>query len=297
MINDINSREIKPKRVVVIGSNGFIGSGVVKKLKREKVETVALSRVDVDLLEPFAWKSLLEIFKPTDSVVAAAAVAPVKELKDLKDNIIIMENLSKAVKESKVNYLVNVGSDAVFGDDEKILNESSSKSPGSLHGLMHLMREQVFDALDCSVGTIRPTLVYGKNDPHDGYGPNKFARQIKKGKAIHVFGEGEELRDHIYVEDVISIIIQMLYRKSVGSVNAVTGEVFSFREIAELLQTIIGKKVGISSVPRKSEMPHQGFRKFNNELLVSHFKKVKLTKISKGLRSLKNIRERRSVGN
>ena len=37
----------------------------------------------------------------------------------------------------------------------------------------------------------------------------------KKGKAIHVFGEGEELRDHIYVEDVVSIIIQMLYRKSV----------------------------------------------------------------------------------
>ena len=30
-----------------------------------------------------------------------------------------MENLSKAVKESKVNYLVNVGSDAVFGDDER----------------------------------------------------------------------------------------------------------------------------------------------------------------------------------
>ena len=64
MIKDINSREIKPKRVVVIGSNGFIGSGVVKKLKREKVETVALSRVDVDLLEPFAWKSLLEILSP-----------------------------------------------------------------------------------------------------------------------------------------------------------------------------------------------------------------------------------------
>ena len=294
MIRDINSKEIKPKRVVVIGSNGFIGSGVVKKLRREKVDTVPLSRTDVDLLDAKAWKTLLKIFNPSDLVVAAAAVAPVKDLAGLRKNIIIMENLSKAIRDSKVKYVLNVGSDAVFGDDEKVLTESSIKSPNSLHGIMHLMREQIFNSLECNVGTIRPTLVYGENDPHDGYGPNKFARKIKKGEPVELFGKGEELRDHIYIKDVVSIITQMLYRKSVGSINAVTGQLLSFKEIAELLQEVIGNKVGMCSLPRISDIPHDGFRKFNNELLAKHFKNVRLTKAKTGFKNLKGIKEIKS---
>ena len=48
---------------------------------------------------------------------------------------------------------------------------------------------------------VRPTLVYGEGDPHNGYGPNRFIKLIKK-KPIELFGRGEELRDHVWINDV-----------------------------------------------------------------------------------------------
>ena len=41
---------------------------------------------------------------------------------------------------------------------------------------------------------IRPTLVHGLDDPHNGYGPNRFRRLAATGREIVLFGEGEERR-------------------------------------------------------------------------------------------------------
>ena len=53
---------------------------------------------------------------------------------------------------------------------------------------------------------LRPTLIYGANDPHNGYGPNRFRRQAAKGETITLFGEGEEKRDHVPVDDVAALV-------------------------------------------------------------------------------------------
>jgi len=41
---------------------------------------------------------------------------------------------------------------------------------------------------------LRPTLVYGAGDPHNGYGPNRFRRLASANQPIVLFGEGEERR-------------------------------------------------------------------------------------------------------
>ena len=38
------------------------------------------------------------------------------------------------------------------------------------------MRENILKLLNIKLCIVRPTLVYGANDPHNGYGPNKFIR-------------------------------------------------------------------------------------------------------------------------
>ena len=57
---------------------------------------------------------------------------------------------------------------------------------------------------------MRPTLIYGKKDPHNGYGPNKFLRKISSNQNIDLFGKGEERRDHVYIEDVVEVILLCL---------------------------------------------------------------------------------------
>ena len=64
---------------------------------------------------------------------------------------------------------------------QKKITENSLIAPNSLHGQMHLIRENYLtDIFQEKMCIIRPTLVFGPNDPHNGYGPNKFIRDIKK---------------------------------------------------------------------------------------------------------------------
>ena len=57
---------------------------------------------------------------------------------------------------------------------------------------------------------LRPTLIYGTDDPHNSYGPNSFYRLATKNEDIVLYGEGEELRDHVHIDDVSTLAYMML---------------------------------------------------------------------------------------
>ena len=63
-------------------------------------------------------------------------------------------------------------------------------------------------------------------------------------------------------EDVAELIVQVLLRRSTGVLNVASGEVRSFREIAELAVRLSGKPVPIRGTPRSGPMPHNGYRPF-----------------------------------
>src|SRR5207245_90334 len=110
---------------------------------------------------------------------------------------------------------------------------------------------------------LRPSLLYGARDPHSGYGPNKFRRLAEKGEPIVLFGEGEERRDHVFIDDLAELVARVVYRRSTGTLNIATGEVVSFGEIAEKVVALSGKPVEIKGSPRSGPMPHNGYRPFD----------------------------------
>ena len=57
-------------------------------------------------------------------------------------------------------------------------------------------------------------------------------RQTKKGEDIFLFGEGEERRDHVWIQDVADLTCRVLCHQSVGVLNIATGSVVSFCESA-----------------------------------------------------------------
>ena len=162
----------------------------------------------------------------------------------------------------------------------KIINEDTVKTPISMHGNMHLLRENVLKNLfQEKLCILRPTLIYGVEDPHDGYGPNKFLRKIKKNENIELFGKGEEKRDHIHIDDVIKVIKFCLQKNLIGSLNIVSGRIVSFLNIAK---TCIKKNKNskIVFLPRNGPMPHNGYRKFDIKKLKSILNVKKFTDLN-----------------
>lgn len=259
-----------PERVVILGAAGFVGGAVANRLSADGVPVLSLGRTDLDLLDSDAAAHLAGLLRPTDALLMASARAPCRTPAMMVDNIRMMGAVCQALDAIGSDgagpaHLVYISSDAVYADSSGPLTERSPAAPDSLHGAMHLAREQMLKAAyGGPLAILRPSLLYGLADPHDGYGPNRFRRLALAGADIVLFGEGEERRDHVLIDDAADLVTGVLYRLSHGVLNIATGHVVSFREIAERTVALLGSKSSVTGSIRTAAMPHGGYRPFEN---------------------------------
>lgn len=285
MLEHLNPEPRKPARVVVIGAAGFVGGAIAARLERDGVAVLRVSRRDVDLLAPDASSRLKDLLRESDAVVAASAKAPCKDSAMLIDNMAMARAMVQALARANVAHVVNISSDAVYADSSAPLTEASCAAPGSMHGAMHLAREVMFQSEQRSpLAILRPSLLYGAADPHNGYGPNRFRRLAARGEDIVLFGEGEERRDHVFIDDVAELAARVLYRRSAGVLNIATGTVHSFAQIARKVISVSGRNSSVKTTARSGPMPHNGYRPFDPAGCRKAFPDFRFTSLEDGLR-------------
>jgi UDP-glucose 4-epimerase len=276
-----------PPRVVVMGAGGFIGASLVKLLPKKNIPHVALTSSNINLLDAAATDKLIDVIRPEDTLVVISAIAPCKDNQMLLKNISMMASVCAAIEKSPPAHVIYISSDAVYADDAKPLTENSCAEPSSLHGVMHLAREVMLKQVcGMPLAILRQTLVYGAGDTHNGYGPNQFYRLAVEGKSITIFGEGEEQRDHVYIEDVIEIISLVITHKSSGVLNVATGTVRSFRDIAQMVAAFFKPPTIIKTAPRKGPMPHRGYRPFDIAACRNAFPAFSYLPLEEGLKRM-----------
>lgn len=284
MLTHLNGAAVHPKRVVVMGAAGFVGGAIARRLKELGVTVLALGRNEVDLLAADAAERLAALLQPEDVFVAVSARAPVKNVDMLVENVVMARAMVKALSTVPPAHLVNISSDAVYADSVRPLTEDSCAAPGSLHGAMHMARELMFLAeVRAPMAMLRPSLIYGAGDPHNGYGPNRFRRLAQKGEDIVLFGQGEERRDHVYIEDVAELAARVILWRSQGSLNIATGQVHSFSEIAEQVVRLSGRVIAVKRTARTGPMPHNGLRPFDIAGCRAAFPDFRYTPLEQGL--------------
>jgi UDP-glucose 4-epimerase len=284
MLQHLNQSPSLTERTVVVGSGGFVGGALMRRLQAAGAPALGLTRKEIDLTGRGAAERLSDLLRSTDAVVAVAARAPCKDMGMMVENMLITRAITDALAKTPVEHVVNIGSDAVYADGPVPLTESTPTATTSLHGAMHLAREIAFTSLIKSpLALLRPTLIYGAQDPHNGYGPNRFRRLANAGQEIVLFGEGEERRDHVLVDDVSEIILRVLQWRSTGVLNVASGETHSFREVAELVMARAGRTVSIKSSPRSGPMPHNGYRPFDISACRAAFADFTYTALPEGI--------------
>jgi len=284
MLQHMNTAPAAPRRAVVLGAGGFVGGAAARRLEAAGVEVLRLGRPRLDLLAQGAADALAAALRPDDALVVVSALAPCKDAAMMAANLRMIEPVCAALRRAPIAHLVYVSSDAVYRDAPLPLNEESCAEPGSAHGAMHRAREVLLaDAARCPFAILRPTLIYGADDPHNGYGPNRFRRLAAEGKEIVLFGEGEERRDHVLVDDVAELMRLVLFHRSAGILNAATGQVASFRQIAEMVTALVERPPAIRSSPRQGPMPHGGYRPFDCAATAKAFPGFRYAKLADGL--------------
>ncbi len=283
MLNHLNEKPINPARVVVLGARGFIGHALVAALQQARIAVMPVSSADLDLTAEDAGDRVAAMLKPDDAVMLLSALTPDKGrgLQPFLSNIRMAASLCHALAKVTPSHVVYFSSDSVYPMRVGLISEDTCAEPEDLYGMMHLAREMmVKSATKAPVAVLCPTLVYGAEDTHNSYGPNRLRRMAHKDGKITLFGEGEETRDHILVDDVAALTMQVLRHRSIGKLNLATGRSITYAELAKKVTALFDKPIDIIGTSRQTSITH---RHFDVTALHKAFPTFTFTPLDKGL--------------
>jgi len=252
-------------KYVVTGGAGFVGSYLVKLLvkeghevtvidnlhkgKKENLQSV-LPKIKFEEIDIRDFDGLEKILDNIDGVFHQAALTVVQDSFDRPEeyhhvNVIGTENIFKLAKKNNFK-VVYASSSSVYGHkDDMPIEEDSERNPINPYGQTKLDDEYLFEKYS-ETGTriigLRYFNIFGKGQTLEYAGViTKFLDRIKKEEAPIIFGDGTQLRDFIYVEDIVMANLQAMESKTTNLlVNVGTGNAITILELAKMMIEVSG---------------------------------------------------------
>ena len=289
------SADIKvPTRVIILGHTGFIGKALYTYLgKNTTSEIYGFSSSEVDLGRPDSLNPLDSIVDEQTALILMAAIT--RDRLDTLDafytNITMATNVARFLQGRQINKCIYISSVSVYGDiiDNLSISENTPINPTSFYGIAKYAGECILQKVAGSVGfplvILRLCRVYGPGDTHLLYGPGDFIHSILQNRTLHLYGDGKELRDQLYIRDLVRLIHHFIFGNFSGIYNLATGQSYSFREIVECLRKVVPYDFSVSHLPRTRPLVNQRFdtTKLSQSKSVFHF-----TEFEEGLRETYN---------
>ena len=255
------------RRIVILGHSGFLGRALHAHLECEgRCEVLGFSSTEADLRREEGVRALAGWVNRETVVVFASAITREKgdTLGTLIDNVAMAGHLAAVLEAHPPERCVCFSSDAVYPMRDEIIREGTPVSPGgTFYAIAKYTAECVLrrslEPKGIPLLVLRPTAVFGAGDTHNSYGPNAFIRSAIRGRAVRLFGHGEERRDHLYVGDLVSIVARLIDIGAVGVLNVATGVSRSFAEVVEVLRHIVPFELAVSYLPRTGPVTHREF--------------------------------------
>jgi UDP-glucose 4-epimerase len=251
---------------VILGGSGFVGRALEAELARaSQTKAIALSSAALDLTRAEAFVALDPIVGPATTVVMAAALTPDKGQTPatFSASVAMVTNLAQYLTTHPIARCVYISSDAVYGFETTPVTEATPLAPAGYYALAKYVGEKILEYTAATRGfpllSLRLTAVFGGGDPHGSYGPNAFARSVAASRTLRMFGDGEEQRDHLFVEDAARAIALLLESGATGVLNVATGESRSFADVARSIERQVPYPITVERAPRKAAITHRHF--------------------------------------
>jgi UDP-glucose 4-epimerase len=255
-------------KIIVTGGAGFIGSHLVDRLIKEDHQVMILDDfssgnrelvnkkaevTEVDVRDAEEVNKAFESFKPEAVFHLAAAVDLRESIKNPEKfheiNVKGSQNIIKASQENGVKKFIFSSTAAVYGDNQNIpIKETEPVTTFTPYGEQKAEIEEALKESGISSIILRYANVYGPRQGTVGEGGviAIFCKLLNQGEPLKINGSGEQTRDFIFVDDIVSANIKALDTdKKFNLLNVSTSEQTSINELSQQLLTISGKSVKV----------------------------------------------------
>jgi len=253
------------KTALIIGGTGFIGQALCTQLLSRGIKTHIIAR-QADTLPQnenlYAHKASMDdrklmteclsecshvFFTASGTIPGNSAKKPVLELEaNLKPALIFLDTLQH-FPDTHLIFFSSGGT--VYGNPKASeVTEDHALNPLSYHGAMKTSLEAFMHAMSTQCGShvsaLRPSNVYGPGQP---YRPDfgiirKLLEHAKQGKPIEIWGDGETIRDYLFIDDCVSATLSLMNIETKGfnSFNIGSGTGHSINDICDVVDRITG---------------------------------------------------------
>jgi len=269
-------------KVLVTGGAGFIGSHIVDQLIASNQQVVVVDNLSTgkrSQIHPSAAFYLCDITSPElqtvfaqekpDAVIHQAAQIDVRHslaapLHDAMVNIIGTLRLLECAVLHQVQKFVYASSAAVYGVPRaSCIEETHQTFPLSCYGISKLTPEHYIRVMSDQSGLdytiLRYANVYGKRQELTGEGgviPG-FIQKMLQNTSPGIFGDGQQTRDFIHVEDVAAANVASLHHSSREVLNVSTSQALSINDLVALLNEMMSLRIEPVYLPaREGDIRH-----------------------------------------
>lgn len=238
------------RKIVVTGAAGLVGQNLVARLKsRDDLELVGIDKhaanvrlfreihpgvqiIEADLSQPGSWS---DCFAGADTVVINQAQIGGLFAEEFEaNNVTATKHILAAMEANKVPYFVGMSSSVVNSAADDFYTRSKTA------------QEQLFEASPLPHVILRPTLMFGWFDrKHLGW----LRRFMDRTPVFPIPGNGNYMRQPLYVGDFVSIIIASIEQRKTGAFDISGLEQISYGDLIGMIHDIVKPRARIVHIP------------------------------------------------
>jgi UDP-glucose 4-epimerase len=263
----------KNKVIIIFGASGFFGKSLIDKIKNKNYKIISIKKDKFHNLNKYKKIQLLNKsdfifhFSNQNNEIKAEQ----NPIKDIKNNLFLTINILETLKCcSNKPFLIYPSTVSLYEDSKISRSERSKTRIISTYNLHKIINETYINFYNkkykINSAILRISNVYGHNIDNKRGFLQSLINDYKNNKNVFFYNKGNQLRDYLYIEDLILAFIQIIKKPKKGLFNICSGNSYSFVQLDKIIRNIFVKEYRFKVVSKIK------FKKNENTLFKRNFK-------------------------